>query len=234
VSAVPVETATVPAAPSEPAATEATEATGAVAPDGATAVPSRRERKKKATRDALQAAALDLVETRGLASVTVEDIAERADVATRTFFNHFSSKEDAVIGWDPDGVGEVLSALAAEPRSGDPVACLHRVLVEQFSARATEAEATLRRIRLVKSDPQLLSRMAAKFEEFEQGLIWAVAERTGADPAWDLAPSLTVMVALAACRAALVHWCDQAGRVPLEATLSDALRSVTPSTERLA
>jgi AcrR family transcriptional regulator len=95
----------------------------------ARAVVSRRERKKHATRDALEAAALDLVEARGLASVTVEGIAERADVAMRTFFNHFSSKEDAVIGWDPDGVGEVLAALAAEPRSDDPVARLHRVLI---------------------------------------------------------------------------------------------------------
>jgi AcrR family transcriptional regulator len=200
----------------------------------AAGVVSRRERKKQATRDALQAAALDLVEARGLASVTVEDIAERADVATRTFSNYFSSKEDAVIGWDPGAVGEVLAALAAEPRSDDPVACFHQVLVERFSARATDPEATLRRIRIIKSDPHLLSRMAAKFEEFEQGLIGAMAERTGADPMRDLAPSLVVMVALTACRAALMHWCDQAGRISLEATLRDALRSVTPSSERMA
>jgi len=35
-----------------------------------------------------------------LRDVTIEDITELADVAPRTFFNHFSSKESAVIGAD--------------------------------------------------------------------------------------------------------------------------------------
>ena len=44
---------------------------------------SRRERKKQATRQALYEAAFVLVEEHGLAAVTVEAIADRADVATR-------------------------------------------------------------------------------------------------------------------------------------------------------
>ena len=46
--------------------------------------PSRRERKKQATRQAIHEAAFTLAEEDGLVGVTVEAIAARADVATRT------------------------------------------------------------------------------------------------------------------------------------------------------
>jgi AcrR family transcriptional regulator len=62
---------------------------------------SRRERQKQVTRQALHEAAFTLAEESGLSGATVEAIAGRADVATRTFFNYFASKEDAVLDCDP-------------------------------------------------------------------------------------------------------------------------------------
>ncbi len=53
---------------------------------------SRRERKKAALRRRLLDCALALFEERGFAATRVSEICERADVAEKTFFNHFPSK----------------------------------------------------------------------------------------------------------------------------------------------
>ena len=81
--------------------------------------PGRRERKKLATRQALQDAALRLVADRGLEQVTVEDVSEAADVATRTFFNYFSSKEEALLGNAPEKAATVHRLVADRPATGN-------------------------------------------------------------------------------------------------------------------
>lgn len=57
----------------------------------------RRERKKEETRQAILTAAAELFRTRGYEASSVEDIAEAADVAKRTLYNTFVSKEEIVI-----------------------------------------------------------------------------------------------------------------------------------------
>ena len=81
---------------------------------------SLRERKKLATRRSLRRVALDLVAERGFAHVTVEDIAEAADVSPRTFFNYFPSKEAALFGADPERVAALRERVVREA-PGEPV-----------------------------------------------------------------------------------------------------------------
>ena len=56
-----------------------------------------REQKKRQTRMAMHRAALELVVEHGLSAVTAQMIAERAGVSTRTFFNHWVTKESAIL-----------------------------------------------------------------------------------------------------------------------------------------
>src|SRR5205814_2752416 len=87
-----------------------------------------RERKKAETRDALASAALRLADERGPDRVTVDDIASAAGVSSRTFFNYFSSKEDAIVGSSESTTARVVDALAARPEREAPIDALRAAI----------------------------------------------------------------------------------------------------------
>jgi AcrR family transcriptional regulator len=59
-------------------------------------VPGRRERRKQEIHDRLLDAARGLFEQKGFEATTVDEICTRADLAQKTFFNHFPTKHHVV------------------------------------------------------------------------------------------------------------------------------------------
>ncbi len=165
-----------------------------------------RERKKLATRAALHQAALQLVAEHGLDHVSIDDIAERADVSPRTFFNYFSSKDDAVLGLDPDASARQVAAFHARPADETPVRALRAVAREQAQEMATETDLWPLRLTVIDSPPVLLGRLAAVFGEGERAVADAIAERTGTRAGTDAYPTLLAGVAGVAMRTALHRW----------------------------
>src|SRR3954466_2830024 len=106
-----------------------------------------RERKKRATRQALHSAALRLVAERGFEDVTIEDIAAAADVSPRTFFNYFGSKEDVIVNPDADRVERLRVLLAAHTSADEqPLDVLESVLLENLGEFAERREEWLLRL----------------------------------------------------------------------------------------
>jgi AcrR family transcriptional regulator len=193
----------------------------------------RRDRKKQATRGALRAAALKLVAARGFSQVTVEDIAEEADVSTRTFFNYFTSKESAVIGADPARVERMRESLLARPPDEPAITALRAVLVESAEVKAEEIDdlgegkdAWFRRFSVVRKDPELAGAYSAHIAEIERNLVGAVAERLGTDAASDPFPALVTATALAATRVAGLYWSANGGTESLAELTGAAIDSV--------
>lgn len=139
-----------------------------------------RERKKNQTRAAIEVATIDLALERGLANVTVDAIAERADITPRTFFNHFADKDDAVLGLARDRDISALpipTDVAIADDGLTPFAVGVAILREQIAAMDPDAIVLdTRRRAVLASNPQLLTRELEKIVALEERLSDAIEQ----------------------------------------------------------
>jgi AcrR family transcriptional regulator len=176
----------------------------------------RRERKKAQTRRTLTAAAIHLSIERGSPDrVTVEEISEAADVSPRTFFNYFSSKEDAILGVDPERRAELRAELELRPAEEPPIEALRAALLASAEGIDENAELWAQRLQLVREHPSLSPGYVASFADFERGLVEAMATRLQLDPDADLYPAVVVAAALTVMRVTVKHWQATAAQTPL-------------------
>jgi AcrR family transcriptional regulator len=91
---------------------------------------SRRERKKRETRQRLLECAWEQFLEKGYDEATVEDITEAADVAKGTFFNYFATKEavlDELALWRLDKLGQQIRADADAPSISEVPTAVARI-----------------------------------------------------------------------------------------------------------
>jgi len=190
------------------------------APDNAApghAAPGLRERKRLATRRAIQLAVLDLVGDRGLDKVTIDEISRVADVSPRTFFNYFATKEAALIGDGPTLPGEESIARFVDAPAGESLAAgLGTLLADSTHSTSLDHEMTYRRRTILREYPQLFALRMATMKSFEADLAEVVAQRLVVDDAalastpdlLDSRARLVALVAFAAMRHAWTSWAD--------------------------
>ena len=196
---------------------------------------SLRERKKLATRRLLRRVALDLVAERGLANVTVEDIAEAAEVSPRTFFNYFPSKEAALFGGgaDPGRASELRARIATESPGEPAMAVLRTVMAQDAEAITDEFRLLggdpadwLRRMRVARLDPHVRAAHAAQMSMIERALGEGLATRLGADPQTDPYPWVLAAAAVGVVRACTAFWASSGGTISLSQLIDQAFQSL--------
>ena len=185
----------------------------------------RREQKKRETRRAIRDAALDLALEHGLENLTVETIAHTAGVSSRTFFNYFASKEDALVTQAAEGADQVCKLLLQRPRDEAPLEALRNAVIEgdYFGADPVNRDRVLARQRLTQSHPSLMAHHLGKIALVERTFAEALAERMGLDHEHDVEPQLMAAVAMSAIRVAVRQWVRQ-GEVPLYELLDTTFR----------
>jgi AcrR family transcriptional regulator len=192
----------------------------AEAPEGDIEV-GRRERKKAQTRQALIDAAWDLFQERGYAATTIEDITERVDVSSRTFFRYFPSKE-AVVFADLEDKSSVMERALAERPDDEPVLeslrqALHTVVAEV----AGDPERAVLVGKLCQENPTLDEyRHGAGGAHNEEALLAFLKARIADD---DMAPYVIAAALRGAMTAAWDYWLNSGQEVDMEKLLDQAV-----------
>lgn len=171
-------------------------------PDPATprtsrSTPGLRERQKEARREALIEAAHRLVARYGLDAVTVDAICAEVGVSTRTFFNYFDTKDDAVLGlgtWDLDP--DVAETFATGGPTGDLAQDLLVVVTHMLDNPTPRKEWFAAVLDLARREPRLLVRQFTWIEKHRQDIHALVVRRMAGSttPAADLVPMFLMMM----------------------------------------
>ncbi|MGV9306164.1 helix-turn-helix domain-containing protein [Nonomuraea sp. NPDC003727] len=184
------------------------------------AVEERRRRNRARKRRLIGDAAVGLALEGGLESLTVEAIAEAADISTRTFFNYFSTKEEALtVG--PSWSAEELAALVAARPADEPAVRSMRVMAKEIAESYVPSR---EQVALWRRHPELLTRARrpADQEQIFVTLMRAVAERTGADLPHEVYPSVLVVTTFSIIEWAVrASWQDGVGK-PLDDLIDEA------------
>lgn len=145
----------------------------------------RRSRKRLATRQGISNIATRLFLERGFDQVTVDEIAQAADVGRMTVFNHFPRKEDLFFDRDAEGRELLRDTLARRDPGVAPVECLrllaHRLASEhspylRFSEQSQGFIATIERSEALKA------RARAIRDEIAQLVAQGLAATVGREP----------------------------------------------------
>lgn len=156
----------------------------------------RRTLKRLATRQSISDAATRLFLEHGFDQVTVDEIAEAADVGRMTVFNHFPRKEDMFFDRDEEGREDLREALRQRDPHVPPIEALrllaYRLVAEQkpyvrFFAGSQSFVET------IEGSETLRARVRAIRDELAQVVTAALSEsvgRTPTDPDAHLAANL--------------------------------------------
>jgi AcrR family transcriptional regulator len=184
---------------------------------------SLRERKKAATRQALHEAVLRLAVAHGLENVTVEAVADEANVSRRTFSNYFANKEDALLYGDQVRIQHLLAELRARPRTEPPWQALRHSTEARYGDLDKLDPKWTAQVRLVRRHPSVLAAQMAFQTAFERELAAEIALRAASGAGEPLRSRIMAATFLATLRTAIDVWVEQPGQISLSDQLSHAL-----------
>ncbi len=171
----------------------------------------------------LQAAAFELFAEQGFEGTTVAQIAQRAGLTQRTFFNHFADKREVLFGLSSEFQHEIVREIAAGTDALPPLDAVVCALQAADDAIFEERRAAVtRRHEIIDANPELQERELSKGAALTEAIADALHAR-GLDPDTAL---LTASAGMLVQQTAIRRWTQPAESRPLRELLSDALHSL--------
>lgn len=212
------------------------------AENGTAAAPGLREQKREATRQALVEATRRLCAQTPFSQVTVEHVCEAAGVSRRTFFNYFSSKEDAFLGRPDEEVPADLADLFVgmmRPKPPRPADELSPTLFDDLvdlvigmTAQLPQDRAGFERMKAaIDLDPRLLQVMQQASTRSMDSFAALVGRREGLDPDDERVRVVVTLVAVLAHQALMTYFAPDNTRSfrDIFTTHVAVVRAVVPS-----
>ena len=158
--------------------------------------------------------------------VTIEDIGRAADVSPRTFFNYFTSKEEAMLGVTPSlPPDSAIAAFVAPNPDRHVLADLMTLVSSAAESQSDDVELHLLRKKVFRAHPHLLGIRVATAQDIEVMLVELIRRRIQADAkatGTKLSPvglteraRILALIAHAGMRNAWATWIDNGGVQPI-------------------
>ncbi|MFO0615315.1 MAG: helix-turn-helix domain-containing protein [Polyangiaceae bacterium] len=180
-----------------------------------------RTRRRLDAMRRIQAAALDLFERDGFDAVTIDRIAQSAEVGPATVYRNFGSKERIVL-WD-DYDPELLQAIERRLATTPPLRAVHEAVVERLdSVFARDKRRILRRTRLMLEHPPIAALALSDQAALRDALAALLEKRVRTR----LVANVIAAALVSALSVAVMEWAVERAKRPLADVLDEAFAAL--------
>ncbi len=169
-------------------------------------MPGLRERKKEQKRERLKQAAFDLFAERGFDDVTVDEVADRAEVSKSTLFRYFETKEDLLLVDARMHRDALLRALSDRPTDEPVLASLRYALQSLAADYQADRLRAVQRNRIIAESPALAARSLERQVAWEDGLAEVILPRLAGEADAETRAAVLAAAAMAVVRVATRRW----------------------------
>jgi AcrR family transcriptional regulator len=135
-----------------------------------------REQKKLRTREAIVEAALKLFDERGYEQTTIAEIAAAADIAPRTFFGYFPSKEAVLFHTFDDDLAKFRAHMDAREPGVTAIDAMRAWIEQVLTAKDWDQMREKKRHHLIEENPDLAAYERRCMSSFGEVLQQGVAQ----------------------------------------------------------
>jgi AcrR family transcriptional regulator len=186
----------------------------------------RRERKKLATRRALEAAAMRLFTDKGFDGTTVEEISEAADVSARTFFRYFATKDEVLFGDHEPRLQMMRDLLDGRPSDEPIMASLEVLLRALGDLLVSQRDRVLVQSEVSQARVQILGLFRQHQEEMNEVIATFVAPRLNEEGEVRMRARVIASAAMGAYIAASAEWLRSGCTAEMSHLMDEALAAL--------